>query len=143
MAEPKSRLNLSVDPIAHEIVLRTGNASAYITRIALDRRKLWTAAMHHLNKAGWSSREIKVACFVLNDFNLDMETEDLANSIRLRLPDDPSQVLGAVYLNVDIDDWKRCMSTLANPMICWMIWIVEREYWMGNSELIKRVGEFG
>ncbi|MGD9547789.1 MAG: hypothetical protein AB7V45_09620 [Candidatus Krumholzibacteriia bacterium] len=141
MAETKARLNLSVDPIAHDIVMRTGNASAYLTRVVLDRRKLWTSALHYLENSGWSRTEIRVACYALREFNLDRETEDLAESVRQRIPDDPTQIPGARRLGIKAADWKKRVVALENQMACLMLWIIEREYWMGNSELISLVGE--
>lgn len=135
----KTRINLTMDPEIHEAIKQAGNVSAYLTRMAFDRIKLSKVALHQLQNRGWSLKCVLGACYALQGFNLDYEITDLPASLRTRLPDDPTTICGAKRINLPPEDWTACLEVLEDPTLCIALWVVAREFWMGNAGFIALI----
>lgn len=122
-------IQLTIPDDARAVLDRVGNASDYVSRMVVERRREWTQALYLLVQNDWHVKDIAFACEALGGWHQPFEAPTpawVAQELRRRAPTEARQKL--LWL-------KACGRVEESEPLARALTVVSREWWAGNADL--------
>lgn len=136
MSQVRKNLSLSAEAADCLANVGDGNASEYVSRLVVERERLWRDALGLIRAIGWRRQHVLACIEVLSGYHLGSMASRTAGAIALELRD-----AEAVPSKWGVaDDWRNIMQLVADRSeLSLAVLVLTEEHWAGNTECVRRI----